>query len=211
MNAKWTALAARIDALSIRERAFLFFSVVAICVALVDTIWISPARTVHKQLSQQFAAESLELGRLRETLKAKVEQPDAASVVRQEIGRVRAAMATVDAELAATVGAGGAGLGLRELMVHFLRSHNALSLVRTGNVGAESPSGATGKPAVLVLPGLERQSLELTVAGPYPALVKYVGTLETAMPQLRWGQMKLSAEQQPPQLSLQVFVMRPVP
>jgi len=34
-----------------------------------------------------------------------------------------------------------------------------------------------------------------------------VRTLEKALPNLRWGKMKLTSDTQPPQLSLQVYVV----
>ncbi len=212
MSSHWKSIAARVDALSLRERAFLFFSALAICAALADTLWITPARTIHKQLTQQLNAESQELRRLRDALKAKVEQPDPSRILRQEIKQVQAETASLDGQIAAAAGQSGSGPGLRELMVHFLRSHSALSLVRTGNLPPDPSSGvgaaSNGGPGDL---GLARQNLELTVAGRYPELVSYVASLEKAMPQLRWGPMRLSAEQQPVQLTLQVHLIRPVP
>ena len=47
----------------------------------------------------------------------------------------------------------------------------------------------------------------MTVAGPYPELIRYVQTLERALPALRWGEMKLLGDVQPPRLSLQVSVL----
>ncbi len=210
MNSNWKSIAARIDALSLRERAFLFFSALAICAALADTLWITPARTTHKQMTQRFNAEGLELRRLRDALKAKVEQPDPSKVLRQEIKQVQAEIARVDGQIAAAAGQSGSSPGLRELMVHFLRSHSGLSLVRTGNMPSDPASGA-GNNSGPGEPGLARQSLELTVAGRYPELVRYIESLEKAMPQLRWGPMRINAEQQPAQLTLQVFLIRPAP
>ena len=51
----------------------------------------------------------------------------------------------------------------------------------------------------------------LTVAGPYPELIRYVQTLEHALPTLRWGDMKLAGDLKPPQLSLQVSVVEVTP
>ena len=51
-----------------------------------------------------------------------------------------------------------------------------------------------------------RTGQELTISGPYADLVRYVRTLETAMPDLRWGPVQLKADLQPPELTLQVFL-----
>jgi MSHA biogenesis protein MshJ len=47
----------------------------------------------------------------------------------------------------------------------------------------------------------------LRVAGPYPSLIRYVKSLETALPQLRWGEMQLKANKTPPELTLTVYVL----
>ncbi|MDP3700944.1 MAG: hypothetical protein Q8R72_08580 [Hylemonella sp.] len=54
---------------------------------------------------------------------------------------------------------------------------------------------------------VKRQALELTVAGPYAELTRYVQTLEKALPALRWGAMKVNSEQQPTELTLQVWLV----
>jgi len=54
---------------------------------------------------------------------------------------------------------------------------------------------------------MTKKGLELRISGPYPALVRYVQQLETALPALRWGSMTLKSEVQPPELTLQVFVL----
>jgi MSHA biogenesis protein MshJ len=37
--------------------------------------------------------------------------------------------------------------------------------------------------------------------------VRYVKTLEMAMPSLRWGALQIKGDLQPPELSLQVYVV----
>ena len=49
MKAWWLAQMARIDNLSLRERIFLFLSILVCALALADTLWLSPAQTAHKQ------------------------------------------------------------------------------------------------------------------------------------------------------------------
>ena len=56
-------------------------------------------------------------------------------------------------------------------------------------------------------PVLLRRGLELSVSGSYAELVRYVNTLESALPTLRWGTLHLKSAKQPPELTLQVFVV----
>ena len=210
MKNSWKVLSARIDALSLRERAFLFLSLIAVWVALADVLWVSPARTQHQQVTQKLAQQNAELQHLRDELKAVAGQPDPVRAAREEIAALGQSIATANRDIAELAASSKGTMTLPEVLVHFLRRHNGLTLVRTSNLAVDSvpgpaPAGAPNAAQVV------RNGLELTVAGPYPELVRYVQTLESAMPALRWGSFKLVAEHQPPELSLQVFLLGPQP
>ena len=70
MNKDLETLTTRLDALSLRERIFLFLSVLVVCAAVLDALWLSPAQTQHKQLMLRFDKQSQELNRLREVVRA---------------------------------------------------------------------------------------------------------------------------------------------
>lgn len=216
MNKSWKTLSTRIDALSLRERAFLFLSLIAVCVALVDQIWLAPARAAHQQAQQKFAQESVELQRLREELHAKAVQPEPGRKVGEEIKQLNISIATANRDISALSNASSPSddaMTLPRVLVHFLRQQKGLTLVRTGNLATDVVPGATQGPASAVAApaAVVRNGLELTVSGSYSELARYVQTLENAMPNLRWGAFKLVADQQPPQLSLQVFFVGPQP
>ena len=213
MNTSWKSLSTRIDALSLRERAFLFLSLIAVCVALVDQLWLAPARTAYQQAQQGFEQENVELQRLREELRAKAVQPEPGRKVGEEITQFKASIANANREISALSNATDDAMTLPKVLVHFLRQQKGLTLVRTGNLATDVVSGATQGPVagVAAPAAVARNGLELTVSGSYSELARYVQTLENAMPNLRWGTFKLVADQQPPQLSLQVFFVGPQP
>jgi MSHA biogenesis protein MshJ len=108
------------------------------------------------------------------------------------------------------------GPALEQVLMEFLRRQDGLTLMSAGTLrsdAATSPaapvapntSGATltaGPPQ-----GLTRRGMELRVAGSYPELVRYVKTLEAALPKLRWGPMQLKADKPIPELTLQVYIV----
>ena len=209
MTNRWKILAARIDALSLRERAFLFLSLIAVCVALADLLWLSPARAAHTRARQEFATANTELQRLREAVRERPNAADPAQLVRADLARVQAQIDAVNGEMAMQSGPTKASVSLQEVLVHFLGKQTALSLVHAGSLPSEAALAGTaqgGRPGAI-----QRQGVEVTVSGPYADLVRYVHALEVAMPDLRWGTMKLAAEQRPAQLSLQVFLVAAQP
>jgi MSHA biogenesis protein MshJ len=215
MNGRWKALAVRIDALSLRERAFLFLSLVAVCVALADLAWLSPARVAHQRALQEYTANNTELQRLRAAVRDKPGAPSPVRDLQERIAKLRAQVDALNRDIATVNGPTRAAPKLQDLLGQFLRKHPSLSLVRTANLAAESaaqvgqvPAGSTAArpPAALL-----RQGMEVTLAGPYADLVRFTQGLEAALPELRWGMMRLAATSQPPELTLQVYLVTPQP
>jgi MSHA biogenesis protein MshJ len=208
MKKQWLQLLDRIDALSLRERVFLFISIIACVLALADVLWLSPAQTAYKQLTQRFATQSAELDRLRGELRTSTRPVDPAKVVREDIAAATARLDAVNADIKALVPLDKNGPALEQVLVQLLRRHDGLVLQGLSTTKAEAaPAASSAGNAVAVPTGLTKRGLELRVTGPYPELMRYVKTLETAMPALRWGALTLKSEKQPPELKLQVFVV----
>lgn len=213
MKLWWTTLATRIDALSLRERAFLFLSLLACVLALADVLWLSPAQVAHKQLTSRVASDGLELQKLREELRLTAPVTESAKQARQELARLDARLDEVNRDIVAASSLSATGTPLKEVLVHFLRRQDRLNLIRVGTMpevagvapGVRASGGAVANEVAAL--GLVRQGVELTVAGPYAELANYTQTLESALPALRWGPMKLVSEKQPPELTIQVFLV----
>lgn len=215
MKLWWTAQFARIDALSLRERVFLFLSVLACGLALADALWVSPAQGTHKQLTQRFNKQSAELQRIRDELKAMDKLADGAKTIRDEIEVVKVRLDQVNQNIKDALPASTEVSPLAQVLVHFLSRHEGLTLVRTtvaapetaGVKTSQATAPVAGTPGI----GLTRQGVELIVTGPYAELMRYVQTLEKALPQVRWGNMKIKSEKQPPELTLQLFLVGVTP
>jgi MSHA biogenesis protein MshJ len=199
MKRWWSLLATRIDALSLRERVFLFFTLLVLLVLLADVLWLSPAQQYHRQWKQRVAAQETEINQTREALRLAGAETAPGVQMRSELQRIEDRLAEIDRQIAALPLAQADQPPLQQVLVHFLRRHEGLVLVRTATLPPEKRQDASG--------GYRRQILELTVAGPYAELTRYVQTLERALPALRWGVMKLDSPKQPPELTLQVWLV----
>ena len=89
MKTWWEIQLVRIDALTLRERVFLFISILAASIAFADMVWLSPAQTAHSQLKQRFSKQSTELARLRDEMKAEALKPSPARLARAELARIQ--------------------------------------------------------------------------------------------------------------------------
>ncbi len=212
MKKQWHTLAVRIDAMQLRERVFLFLAIIVSCMALADTLWLSPAQVAHKQATVQFAAQGRELDRLRSELKSSALPIDASKSVRDDIAATNVRLEAINQEIRAIAPLAEGGPAIEQALVQFLRRQEGLTLLRTGTVpGTMAGSAAVDVPAPGGAPGtapvLSRRGMELSVSGSYANLVRYVRTLENALPTLRWGTLQLKTTKQSPEMTLQVFVV----
>jgi MSHA biogenesis protein MshJ len=212
MKQQWQTLAARIDALSLRERVFLFLSIIVCCLALADTLWLSPAQVAYKQATQRFAAQTAEVKRLRGELTAVAQPVDASKAVRDDIAAAQLRLDQVNAEIKAVAPLAEGGPAIEQTLVQFLRRQEGLTLIGTGTIKQETvivssrvkgdTAAAADKPPVV-----SKRGLELKVSGSYAELARYVKTLENALPTLRWGGLQVTAGKEMPELTLQVYVV----
>lgn len=209
MKAWWTRLAARIDALSLRERAFLFATLIILSMLLAEALWLGPTQTLHRQLTQRVAAQAGEVQRLQQELDGLGAQTGPGQQVRDELAQTRERLAQVNREIAQLPQGQADDTPLTRVLVHFLRRHEGLVLVRTATLEPSGLGAAVGGDLQVLesVLGVRRQGLELTVAGSYHELARYVQTLERALPALRWGTMRMNSERQPAELTLQVWLL----
>ena len=212
MKRTWNNLVVRLDALSRRERLILFFVVLVSFTALVDTLWLSPAQLAHSQLTQRLAKQGTELQGLRDAVRATPKPDDTNRSLREQVAQTRLQIGEVDQQILKLLPGAGADAGtpLARVLVHLLRRHDGLTLVRTVALAPEV-AGPGNKNGTGSLPaGLTRQGVEFTVSGPYADLTRYVAALETALPYVRWGGMTLTSDKGPPVLTLQLFLIAEV-
>ncbi|MBP6008278.1 MAG: type II secretion system protein M [Rhodoferax sp.] len=211
MNKYLETLTARLDALSLRERIFLFLSVLVVCAAVLDALWLSPAQTQHKQLMLRFDKQSQELNRLREVVRASSQTGASAAGSQGTLVQLQAEIDQTELAVHRLLPPPEAA-PLVQAMSHLLRRYPGLTLVKTTALAAGT--SLTSAAASKDLPsGLKRQGMEVTVAGNYADLTRFVSTIEAAMPYVRWGLMTLKTtdDQTAPQLTLQLFLLTEVP
>lgn len=204
MKKWWLVQSARIDALSLRERVFVFLSVIACALALADVLWLSPAMDAHQRQTKLSGAQDNEVQRLRAELTNSPKPVDVNLPLRTEVTALQQQLGELQATISDVAGSGSPAL--EPVLAEFMRRRPGLSLVSTTTLSTDAAAGK--EPAVT---GVARRGVELKVAGPYGELQRYVKSLEQALPNLRWGPMQLRSDKQPPELTLQVFVLEVQP
>jgi MSHA biogenesis protein MshJ len=210
MKRRLKLVAARIDALSLRERALLFAGAAAAIVFLLYSLFLSPLLARQKVLAAELAQQHDSIGgvdrEIAQQLQAYTQDPDAA--VRARL----AAVAGDTEQLAGKLRAMQQGLVAPEriapLLAAIIKSNGRLELVSMKTLPV-SPVGAAATPAkaeATVLPApaapaqaplLFRHGVELAVRGNYLDMVSYMEALEAMPTQMFWGSADLQVEQYP--------------
>jgi len=207
MKQRWQGWMQKLDVLSVRERLFVLVSLLVCAVALVDTFWLVSARATHAQLQLRMMQQGLELKQLRDVVRSGPRPDDANRVVRDELTQTRARMDALDQHVAKLLPQSDRSAPLEQVLVHLLKRQPGLTLVRTVAVPPEAAGPGNDNGAAQLPAGLTRQGVALTVAGSYADLTRYLATLESALPQVRWGALSLAVPGGEPELTLQLFLI----
>lgn len=209
MKQWWELLASRVNALSLRERVFLFLSILACTLALADMLWLTPAQQAHRKATQRLENQDLELQRAAKELGSPVASQSVEQAAQAQQQALAQQLEAVNQQIQPLLPEVSETAPLAQAMVHLLRRHEGLTLLHTKTVAPDE--GATpsvrGAPVPPIATGLARQGVELAVSGPYAELIRYVQALEKSLPQARWGSLRLSSEKSVPELTLQLFLL----
>lgn len=209
MKAQLNQWADRIDALSLRERVFLFLSLAVVLMALADQMVVSSSLKQLASWNSQVKVEENALALLRQDLQngthAAVGEGDSsgAGTLMQAVLATTHARDQLRQQMAAEAGPGVRPAELSDLMAKVLQRHQGVSLVQM----ATEPVAPTASPGT----GTGWQSVWLSVSGPYVELQAFVTTLETQLPGLRWGGLHLKTDGPQPLLSVQVWLKGDAP
>ena len=217
---RWERQAKRIDALSLRERAILFLSIVAVLALLFDSLVLSPQSARAKLRSDAQAQQAAEVGKLRtEFVSASGSSTGTpAEQLQAQLESARNERQRLDDQLrqASTV---SPAEGLSALLQRVLAQQPGLVLERLtllDDTPVSLPSAgasASGNAAPPSMPGMSWQGVELQLQGSYRDTQRYVQALERELPALRWGEMRLSSggPNEAPRLLARIYLLKVQP
>jgi MSHA biogenesis protein MshJ len=208
MKQVWTDQARRIDALSLRERVFMFLSIALALSAVADLAVISPALAERRQLTAQMRQQAQQLESLRTqfALKGAGDSPEGRQ--RAAIDGARSEQQALDTRIREQFASRDEIARLPVVLDRLLRQHERLVLVRLALAPPTAAAAAAATPAAAAV---RWQGVDLSVAGSYPDLVQYLTDLEKALPGLRWGPLQIATPTLPPVLSVRLLLVAEAP
>jgi MSHA biogenesis protein MshJ len=201
MKQHWQRIAARIDEMTLRQRAMLFATVSLVVVVFAHVALIEPLLVRQKTLIDRSTRDQSQLNAVRAQIEGllKEDQGDARDPEQLAVRKLEARLAELEKSLAARKGAFVAPDRLPELLKNLLGPGRAVKLESLRTV-----------PAVQVQGGAElyRHGLELTLRGSYFEIMQYLHDLETMPARLLWGAVDLQVEKYPEvRLSLHIHTL----
>ena len=207
MKAWWTRLAARVNALSPRERFMLFVVLVSILGAATNLLFIAPLLSLQKarvaQIEKGSAATEEQLGRLQLDIFAR--RRVLAGELNEQVAAIQSEIDGVEREISELSLAASESVALPAMLKRVLRRSDKVALVRVSPAGeaAAAPGAATSAG--------QGSGLDITLAGGYLDLMEYLAALEAAMPLARWSALRVSAETAPVQVAVRIATPRTTP
>jgi len=208
MSFDWKAWIARIDDMSLRERAMLFGSVALVVVVAAHVTLFDRLLTKQKGLIERVARDQSQLKAVREQVQsalkesqAQVRHPDEAAIADLE-SKIREAEKSVEAKQRAFIAPEELPVLLRQMLGRNpqlkLESLRLLPGTPLQTPGAAPSASAPGKPAGAQA-GAEvyRHGVAVTLTGSYFDLLQYLSELEKLPAPLLWGKFELQVEQYP--------------
>jgi MSHA biogenesis protein MshJ len=217
MKQRWLTFAARIDALSQRERILSFAASAALLAFAVHMGVIGPLLRKQELLRSQVVQQQNNIAGINEQITQKLQEagadPDAPA--RARLAAVRAESARLDESLRTMQKGLVAPERVAPLLESILRANGRLKMVSVRTLPMEPVSSiVTRKGAAGALPNpnaapdasaaanakrdlLFRHGVEVTVRGSYLDMVDYMAALESLPTQLFWGKAQLDVEEYP--------------
>lgn len=206
MKERLLRLAARIDALTLRERVMLFAAVAALYLFLMHFFGLGPMFAQQELLRNQIVQQQNNLEGIDNEIRDKVQaaQVDPDAPARTRLAAVRGETEALAGSLRAMQNGLVPPERMAPLVEAILRANGRLQLVSLRTLPVEPVTGkekaqAAGAAADGAAPAalLYRHGVEVTVRGNYLDMIGYMAALESMPTQLFWGGARLEAETWP--------------
>lgn len=207
MKEQWRQLAAKFDALTLRERLVVLAGLILGTVAIFHYLVLDPLSVQKRRLIQQLNAAHAGIKAVESALKAQVD-PD--TVRRSYRDALRQQVAEIDKNMQGLQKGLVPPEQMAKLLEGMLTRNRALQLVSLRKLPVQrletsgmapdppkAPATAAAKNAGKPERSIYQHSFELTVQGSYADLHDYLARLEKLPWQMFWGRVSMNTERYP--------------
>ncbi len=210
MKRYWDLARAKIDEMSLRERAMIFIAAGFVLISLVNSVLLDPLLAKQKVLSAQVVQQQEKMkelqGQIQSLLQAK--QDDQSSPLRMRAVELKQQLQELDGYLQNRSSRLVEPGKMADLLKQVLSKNGNLQLVELKTLPAspliEKPKSensieqiAQAVPSNDMQKQIFKHGVQISVRGGYLDLLRYVSMLEKMPAQMFWGEVSLNVEQYP--------------
>jgi len=214
MREKIDQFVAKVDGMTLRERAMIFAAAAFATVSIINTFFLDPLLAKQKILSSQVIQQQEKMKETQAQLTAllQAKQADEHAPQRERIRQLRDQIAEGDAYLKATQDKLVPPEKMAALLEQVLAKNISLQLVALDTLPVTlfiEPSAADVANKVAVQEKqIFKHGVKMTVRGNYAELMQYLAALEKMPTQMFWGMAKLTVVQYPnAELTLTLYTL----
>lgn len=216
------AIGERIDAMTLRERAIIFLTVLVAVYLAADQLALKPMAVERERLQRQLTTKHDQIQSYERQLQVLLTgTDDPASPVAQKIISLQQQLTTLDDILAKSTGGLVSPRDMARLVEEILSRNRQLVVVQLESltpVPIQEAAAGSGGPAPATAPpqqapgraesGLYKHGMRIVVKGTYHELLGYLRALEALQWKVFWGKVTLEAQDYPiSQLTLELYTL----
>ncbi|MEX1033877.1 MAG: hypothetical protein WDZ30_11000 [Cellvibrionaceae bacterium] len=199
MNERWQLMLNKIDALSLRERAMVLLSVLAVVYLLWDWLLFNPVAVAKANLDSDIASLEQRIAAMEqeETVLLQTLSADPDRDLKVQLADLENRLSTLDASLSEL----SVGLvpvdKLATILQEVLAQTGSLQLHNLRTLPVEELELAVKTKADADSAGVYKHAVAITVKGSYFQLLEYLKTLEAMSWRFYWDELRYQQEQYP--------------
>ena len=214
------AIGERIDAMTLRERAIIFLTVLVAVYLAADQLALKPMAVERERLQRQLTTKHDQIQSYERQLQMLLTgSDDPASPVAQKIISLQQQLSTLDDILAKSTGGLVSPRDMARLVEEILSRNRQLVVVQLESLTPvpiqEASAGGNPPPTAGQPPapggaesGLYKHGMRIVVKGTYHELLAYLRALEALQWKVFWGKVTLEAQDYPvSQLTLELYTL----
>lgn len=204
------ALAARIDALTLRERAIVFGTLLAALFLVADNLVFPGLRADQQRLSGEVQAKLEQMRAMNTRLEGLVAEnsADPATAHQQRIAALKARLNQVEGPTAELVRGLVSPQEMPRLVQQMLARVSALQVIKVENLPAAPLTDAPADGAAAGGGAVYKHGMRIDLRGQYLDMVRYLQALEGLPVKVLWGEARLESEDYPVStLSLLIYTL----
>ncbi len=214
MQAQIDKIVAKLDGMSLRERALIFAAAAFLVVSLIDSLFLEPLLVKQKRLSEQVVQQQEKMKEVQSQIAAllQAKQADANSPQRERIRALHQQIAEGDAYLKDRRDKLVPPEKMAQLLEQVLNKNDRLKLVALNTLPVSLLIEPSAEAPAAQVTGSEKQiykhGVKITVRGSYADLLQYLTALEKLPTQMFWGAAKMDVVQHPTvELTLTLYTL----